>query len=259
MISLSVQVADGRAGRYDGHHQGQHAQFVTAETGDDRVPRGDVVTGQVTDAGPHADPEGRADRVQGQEPGKGHPGHAGDEPVGLAQPANEAGDRDDLASVPGEELLGPGNPVRREQHVPPEAGQQLAAAVAADEPADAVPRQRGRERDHGDGYDVQPARPRVDRGGDQHRLPRYRDAEVLQEQQQANRGVPVPVQVRRNRREQARQRGSRQAASALVSPMLGDGIALGEALPVRSLGMAVSSEWNFYTLVVTILLHDCSC
>jgi hypothetical protein len=205
MISLSVQVADGRADRHGGHHQGQRAQFVAAETGDDRVPRGDVVTGQVTDAGPHADPEGRADRVQGQEPGKGHPGHAGDEPVGLAQPANEAGDRDDLASVPGEELLGPGNPVRREQHVPAEAGQQLAAAVAADEPADAVPRQRGREGDHGDGYDVQPTRPRVDRGGDQHRLAGNRDAEALQKQQATNCGVPVPVQVGRDRGEHAGQ------------------------------------------------------
>jgi hypothetical protein len=218
-----------------------------------------VVAGQVADRGPRTDPEGRADRVQDQKPAKTHPGHTGDDPVGLAQPAHEASDRDDLAAVPGEELLSPRHPMRRKQHVPPETGQQPAATMAANGPADAVARHRDHERDHGDGHDVQPTRSRVDRGGDQHRLPRYRDAEVLQEQQQANRGVPVPVQVRRNRREQARQRGSRQAASALVSPMLGDGIALGEALPVRSLGMAVSSEWNFYTLVVTILLHDCSC
>jgi hypothetical protein len=205
MISLSVQVADGRAGRHGRHHQAQHAQFIAAEAGDDRVPGGDVVTGQVADDDPQADPEGRADRVQGQEPAKAHPGHAGDEPVSLTQPVHEAGDRDDLASVPGEELLGSCHPVRREQHVPPEPGQQRAATVAADQPADAVARHRGRERDHGDDHDVEPARPRVDRGGDQHRLPRYWDTEAFQQQQATNRGVPVLGQVRSNRPQHAGQ------------------------------------------------------
>ncbi|HXP55596.1 MAG TPA: hypothetical protein VN847_11615, partial [Streptosporangiaceae bacterium] len=94
-----------------------------------------MVAGQVAGRGPRPGPQGRADRVQGQEPGEGHPGQAGDDPVDLAQPVDEAGERDDLAAVPGEELLRPGHPVRREQHVPAEPGQQPPPAALADEPA----------------------------------------------------------------------------------------------------------------------------
>jgi hypothetical protein len=203
MISLSVQVADGCTGRHSGEQQAQCGQLVAAQARDDRVPGGDVMAGQIADGGPQADPEGRADRVQGQEPGKTHPGHAGDEPVSLTQPVHEAGDRDDLASVPGEKPLGSRHPVRREQHVPPEPGQQRAATAAADQPADAVARHRGRERDHGDDHDVEPARSRVDGSGDQDRLARHRDTEAFQQQQATDRGVPVLGQVRSDRPEHA--------------------------------------------------------
>ena len=40
-----------------------------------------------------------------------HPGDAGDDAVELAQPFDEAGDDDDLAAVPVEELLGAIEPV----------------------------------------------------------------------------------------------------------------------------------------------------
>jgi hypothetical protein len=65
MISLPVQVADGRTAQQGGHCYRQGGQLVAAEAGDDRVPGGDVVAGQVADDGPQADPESRADRVQG--------------------------------------------------------------------------------------------------------------------------------------------------------------------------------------------------
>jgi hypothetical protein len=201
----AATAAHGHPGQQHDHEQAQRGQFVAAEPGDGRVERGDVVAGQVADAGPHADPEGRADRVQDQEPGEAHPGHAGDDPVGLAEPVDEAGERDDLAAVPGEELLGPGHPARRKEHVPAEPGQQPVAAVAPDDPADAVARHRGPERDRGHHRDVQPPGARVDRGGDHHRLARHRHAEVLQQQHHAHREVPVVVQVRRNGREQAGQ------------------------------------------------------
>jgi hypothetical protein len=75
--------------------------------------------------------------------------------------------------------------------------------VAADEPADAVTGHRGHDRDHGHDREVQAARTRVDRGGDQHRFTGDRDAEVFQQQQAAHRGVSVSAQVRRDGREQA--------------------------------------------------------
>jgi hypothetical protein len=205
MVPLSVEVTDGHARQQPGGQQGQRGQFVAAEPDDGRVDRGDVVAAQVADGGPHRDPEGRADRVQKQEPAEAHPGHAGDDPVGLAQHVHEPGDRHDLAAVPGEELLRPGHPVRWQQHVAAEPGQQPVAAVAADGPADAVAGHGGHERDRGHHRDVQPPRARVDRGGDHHRLARHRDAEVLHQQQHAHRDVPVPIQVRRDGREQAGQ------------------------------------------------------
>jgi len=207
------------------------------------------VTGQIAGCGPHADPERRADRVQRQEPGKAHPGHAGDDPVGLAQHVEEPRDGDDLSAVPGEERLGPGHPLWREQHVPAEPGQQSVAALSADNPADAVARHRGHESDRGHHRDVQPARTRVDRGGDHHRFARNRDAEVLHQQQGADRLVSVPVQVRRDGPEQARQGRGRHPAA--LGP--GEGISLAQALVVRSPGMAQSSGRVFYILVV--ILH----
>jgi hypothetical protein len=197
------EVAHGHAHEQDRRQCGQRGQLVASVAGDGRIQRGDVVAGQVADRGPHPGPEGRADRVQGQEPAEPHAGHAGDDPVGLPQHIEEPGGRHDLAAVPDEELLGLGHPVRREQHVPAEPGQHPVAAVMADGPADAVPRHRGHERHRGHCHDVQPACTRVDGGGDQHRLARHREAEVFYQQQGADRGIPVPVQVGRDGREQA--------------------------------------------------------
>ena len=46
-----------------------------------------------------------------------HPGDAGQQAVDLAQPVDEAGDRDDLAAVPVEELLGAVQPLRGQEDV----------------------------------------------------------------------------------------------------------------------------------------------
>jgi hypothetical protein len=127
MVSLSVGraeiAASGHPRQQHGGEQRQRGQFVAAVAGDGRVERGDVVAGQVTGGDPDASPEGRTDRIEGQEPGKAHPGHAGDDPVGLAQNVKEPGEWDDQAAVPGEKLLCPGHAARREQHVPAEPGQ----------------------------------------------------------------------------------------------------------------------------------------
>jgi hypothetical protein len=246
-------VAEGHPGQQHGRQQAQRGQFVTAEAGDERIERGHVVTGQVAGRGPRPGPEGRAERVQGQEPGEAHPGQAGDDPVDLAQPVDEAGERDDLAAVPGEELLRPGHPVRREQHVPAEPGQQPSPAALADEPADAVAHHGGHERDDPDRHDVEPAGAGVDGGGDQHGFARHRQTEVLQQQQPAHRGVPVPVQVRRDRREQAGQGGRRHPTARQP----GEEMNRAGALPAGRWGMAQSSGWSFYICVE--LLHDCRC
>jgi hypothetical protein len=105
------------------HHEGERGQFVAAESGDGRVKRGDVVAGQIADSGPHSDPKGRANRVQDQKPRESHPGHPGDEPVGLAQQAYEPGERDNLAAVSGEERLCSGHPMWGQQDIPAKPGQ----------------------------------------------------------------------------------------------------------------------------------------
>jgi hypothetical protein len=272
MVSLSVSragVVDGLgltggpgAAPAEGHPRQQHrrqqaqrGQFVPAEAGDERVERGHVVASQVAGRGPRPDPERRADRVKGQEPGEAHPGQASDDPVGLTQQVDEAGERDDHAAVPGEELLRPGHPVRREQHVPAEPVQQPAPAAPADEPADAVAHHGGHERDHRDRDDVEPAGAGVDRGGDQHGFARDRETEALQQKQPAHRGVPVLVQVRPDRREQAGQcyRGRRHPTAGKP----GEGMNRGRALTAGRRDMAQSSGRGFYSLVE--LLHKCRC
>ncbi len=156
------------------HQQGERGQFVAAEAGDGRVERGDVVAGQIADCGPDPDPEGRANRVQDQKPREAHPGHPGNEPISLAQHADEPGERDNLAAVSGEELFCSGDPMRGQQDVPAKPGQEPAPAVTADEPADVVARHRGHERDHGHHRDVQSAHARVDRSSDHHCFARDR-------------------------------------------------------------------------------------
>ena len=240
-----MEVANRHAGQQSDGHHGQGGQFVTAEAGDGRVEGADVPPGQVADGRPGADPERGADRVQGQEAAKAHPGQAGQDAVGLAQAVDEAGHQDDLAAVPVEELLYPGHPMRRQQHEPAEPGQQPPPAVAADEPPDAVAQYRGRERDHRHQHDVQPARAREDRRGDQHRLARDRDPEVLQQEQAGHGRVPVPAQVRGDRGQQAGQGWGRHPAVR----RRGEAMSWAEALPVRSCGMAQSSGGMFYSFV----------
>ena len=191
------------------HDEGERGQFVAAEAGNGRVERGDVVAGQIADCGPDPHPEGRTHRVQDQKPREAHPGHPGNEPIGLAQHADKPGERDNLAAVSSEERFCPGHPMRGQQDIPAKPGQQPAATVTADEPADVVARHRGHECDHGHHRDVQPARARVDRSSDHHCLARDRHAEVLQQKQRAHRDVPVLVQVRRDGGEQAGQRRTR--------------------------------------------------
>jgi hypothetical protein len=248
---FGAAAAQGHPGQQAGRQQAQRGQFVTAEAGDEWIERGHVVASQVADRGPRPDPEGGADRVQGQEPGEAHPGQAGDDPVGLTQHVDEAGQRDDLAAVPGEELLRPGHPVRREQHVPAEPGQQPAPAAPADEPAEAVARHGGHERDHRDRHDVEPPGAGVDRGGDQHGLARDRETKALQQEQATHGRVPVPVQVRSHGREQTGQCGHPTAWEP------GEGMNRGRALTAGRRDMAQSSGRSIYSLVE--LLHECRC
>jgi hypothetical protein len=133
--------------------------------------------------------------------------------------------------------------MRGQQDISAKPGQQPAATVTADEPADVVTRHRGHERDHGHHRDVQPARARVDRSSDHHCLARDRHAEVLQEEQRTHRDVPVLVQVGRDGGEQAGQRRTRHpGALAPVRRALGEGMSLAGALPVRGFGMAQSLD-----------------
>lgn len=130
--------------------------------------------------------------------------------------------------------------MRGQQDIPAKPGQQPAATMTADEPADVVARHRGHECDYGYHRDVQPARACVDRSSDHHCLARDRHAEVLQQEQRAHRDVPVLVQIRRDGGEQAGQRRTCHPGARAPISALGVGMSLAGGLPVRSFGMAQS-------------------
>ena len=92
------------------------------------VDRVDVAAGEVANAGPHRDPQCRADRVADQEFRPAHARGAGDNAVGLAQALNEPRDDDDLAAMAVEETGGLLKAFGRKEDV---------AAIALDQPASA--------------------------------------------------------------------------------------------------------------------------
>ena len=125
-----------------------------------------------------------------------HAGDPGEQPVDLAQPVDEAGDGDDLAAMGVEELLGPVQPLRRQEYVSPESLRQRAAAEVADDEADVVADDGGEHRDQEDHRDVHLAGAGEDRRGDQHDLAGHRNTEVLEEQHPADSQVAVVLEQR---------------------------------------------------------------
>src|SRR6516165_3370914 len=117
--------------------------------------------GQITQAYPGPDPEGGAEGVESQETRPPHAGGARDDPVGLAEPFDEACDGDDPGAVRVKEHLGLGQPLLGEAHVAAPAQDQRAAAVMPDGEADVVADYGRHEADDADHDDVEPARARV--------------------------------------------------------------------------------------------------
>ena len=176
----------------DQHHQrGEHVVRVQRDV---VVDGGDVVAGEVADGDPGPHPQRRADGVENKEAQPVHAGDAGDDPVRLAQTLDEARERNDDSAAAVEEVLGLVQPLLGQEHIFTEPQGQRATAEVPDGEADVVAGHRGDEGHDAEGDDVDPARAREDRPGDQDRLAGHRDTEVLQRDQQADRPEAVMLQ-----------------------------------------------------------------
>src|SRR5215471_8212875 len=114
-----------------GDQQGQGDQRDQRVARDLPVDDGDVVAGEVADAGPGSHPQDGAERGQGHEPGEPHLGGACYDPGRLAQPLDEPRDHDDHAAAVVEESLRLVQPLTGQQDVPAEALHQRPATDAA--------------------------------------------------------------------------------------------------------------------------------
>ncbi|CAN5511439.1 hypothetical protein BH09ACT7_BH09ACT7_39570 [soil metagenome] len=114
-----------------------------------------------------------------------HTGHPSQEPVELAQPFDEPCDRDDLAAVPVQVILGGIQSLQSEEQIAAEPLDDRAAAEVPDREADVVPDDRADDRHQDDQRDVEVTRAGEDGGRDQYRLARHGHAEVLQEDEPA--------------------------------------------------------------------------
>src|SRR5262249_16990657 len=150
-----------------------------------RVDAPDVVAGQVAECAPRADPQDGTDGVEHQEPQPRHLDDAGNDPIQLAQPFDEARHDNDLAAVTPQEAFGLVRPPPGEPYVLAVPKRGRVAAEPADGVADVVPGDGCQHGDNADNDDVQPVGARVYRGGDQNRLPRGRHPEVLHENESA--------------------------------------------------------------------------
>ena len=109
-----------------------------------------------------------------------------------AQHGNEAPEEHHLGPVLVEQVLAKPKPVLLQPDVAPVAFQQPVAAGSADHVADVVPDDRARRRGNDDPEDREPAgRPRVNRGGDQHRLPRNRNADTFDAHEDEHRQIAI--------------------------------------------------------------------
>jgi hypothetical protein len=147
------------------------------------VNGGDVVSGEVADGDPGPYPQRRADGVEKREPQPVHAGDAGDDPVRLAQALDEARERDHDGAAAVEEGLSLVQPLFGQEHVLAPSQGQRASPEMPDGEADVVADNGRDEPHHADGHDVEPARARVDRPGDQDCLAGRRDTEILQQDQ----------------------------------------------------------------------------
>jgi len=134
-----------------------------------------------------------------------HAADAGDDSVRLAQAFNEPRDHNDPRAVVIEEVFGFGQPfLGQEDILAPPQGQRTAAEMPDGE-ADIVPddgRDEAYETHH---YDVEPARAREDRGGDENGLAGDGYAEVFERDQEQDRPVAVVLEVGCHDIEKARQ------------------------------------------------------
>src|SRR5207247_9546865 len=96
---------------------------------------------------------------------------AAQSPVHLTQPSDDPRNDDDLAAEAAEEAFGLVQPLPGEQDVLAVPHHERVAAGSANNVADVVPGDRCQYGDHADSDDVEPPGARVDRGGDQDRLP----------------------------------------------------------------------------------------
>ena len=104
-----------------------------------------------------------------------------------------------------EELLGPFEPGRCDQHVLPEAMHHLAPAAHADPVTDVVTEHRRHERHRRHTEDVQASRPGVDRRGDHDRLTGRGHAEAFHADHSEDREVAPAVEDRGDAGEEAGQ------------------------------------------------------
>jgi hypothetical protein len=143
-------------------------------------------SGQVAEADPGPDPQSGTYGVENKETQPVHAGDAGDYPVRLAQALDEARERNDYGAAPVEEGLGLVQSLFGQEHVlAPPQGQGTATKVPDGE-ADVVA-DDGRDEGHdADEHDVEPAGACVDGTGDQDRLAGHGNAEVFQQDQQAD-------------------------------------------------------------------------
>src|SRR4029077_1762284 len=128
------------------------------------------------------------------------------DPVRLAQALDESRDRDDPSAVPVEKGFGPVQPRLRQEDVAAPAQGQRAAAEVPDGEADVVAGHGRGEGDDRDQHDVEPADPRVDRGGDEYGLAGHGYPEVLDQDEQQDGPQSVVIERAGQRVEEAGQR-----------------------------------------------------
>src|SRR3954454_103412 len=161
-----------------------------------RVPRDglDVVSGEVADRAPEADPGRRTEHVEQHEASPRHLDDAGDDTVELPQTLDEPGDEHDLAAVAGEERLRAVEAIRRDEDDLAVLQDEVSPTGPSDDVADVVTEDGGDESDETDQPDVEVPCAGVQGRRDEHRLAGQRDAEVLEEEEPAHGEVAPVVQ-----------------------------------------------------------------
>ena len=109
-----------------------------------------------------------------------------------AQHGDEAPEEHHLGPVFVEQILAKAKPILFQPDVASVAFHEPVAAGSADQVADVVPHDRARRRGNDHPEDREPpGRPRVNRGGDQHRLSRNRNADTLDADEDEDRQIAI--------------------------------------------------------------------